>query len=152
MLQRVLAYLTQTLRGFVFSSTMVVAVLAFTGAALSATLLYEHLLDQRARDTSAQITRQTYLAVQDALRQPDGHREAQRLIDTFRLVFPQNLSAIRIQGVGSNTAAELQAQGVVVEALGMQNEIPSPKDGKVVEIAVGVGQVVEGGATLATVE
>ena len=41
---------------------------------------------------------------------------------------------------------------VVVEALGMQNEIPSPKDGKVVEIAVGVGQVVEGGATLATVE
>ncbi len=118
MLQRVLAYLTQTLRGFVFSSTMVVAVLAFTGAALSATLLYEHLLDQRARDTSAQITRQTYLAVQDALRQPDGHREAQRLIDTFRLVFPQNLSAIRIQGVGSNTAAELQAQGVVVEALG----------------------------------
>jgi biotin carboxyl carrier protein len=41
---------------------------------------------------------------------------------------------------------------VVIEAMGMENEIRSPKDGKVVEVEVGVGQSVEGGATLATVE
>jgi biotin carboxyl carrier protein len=41
---------------------------------------------------------------------------------------------------------------VVVEAMGMENEVCSPKDGKVVEIAVGVGLVVDGGATLALVD
>jgi biotin carboxyl carrier protein len=46
-----------------------------------------------------------------------------------------------------------EGEGVlVVEAMGMENEVRSPKDGKVVEIAVGVGQVVDGGATLALVE
>ncbi len=41
---------------------------------------------------------------------------------------------------------------VVVEAMGMENEIRSPKDGKVVEVAVGVGQSVDGGTTLAIVD
>ena len=41
---------------------------------------------------------------------------------------------------------------VVVEAMGMENELRSPKDGKVVEVRVGVGQAVEGGAILAMVE
>ena len=118
MLQRALIFLTQTLRGFVFSSTMFVAVLAFTGAALSATLLYEHLLDQRTRESSAQIARQAYLAVQDALRQPGGHREAQRLIDTFRLVFPQNLDSIRIRHASRETLAQLQRDGQQVEEVG----------------------------------
>jgi biotin carboxyl carrier protein len=46
-----------------------------------------------------------------------------------------------------------EGEGVlVVEAMGMENEVRSPKDGKVVDIAVGVGQSVEGGATLASVE
>lgn len=40
---------------------------------------------------------------------------------------------------------------LVVEAMGMENEIPSPKDGTVVEVLVGEGQAVEGGAALATV-
>ena len=80
MLRRVLTYLTQTLRGFVFSSTMLVAVLAFSGAALSATLLYEHLLDRQARETFAQIAHQASLAVQGALHEKDGHREAGQLL------------------------------------------------------------------------
>lgn len=46
-----------------------------------------------------------------------------------------------------------EGEGVlVVEAMGMQNEVRSPQDGKVVEIAVTVGQSVEGGATLAVVD
>jgi len=46
-----------------------------------------------------------------------------------------------------------EGEGVLlVEAMGMENEVRSPKDGKVVEIAVGVGQSVDGGAVLAVVE
>jgi biotin carboxyl carrier protein len=41
---------------------------------------------------------------------------------------------------------------VVVEAMKMENDIKSPKDGKVVEIHVQEGQAVEGGAKLAAVE
>ncbi len=46
-----------------------------------------------------------------------------------------------------------EGEGVVVlEALGMENEVMSPKDGTVLEVAVSAGQAVEGGARLATVE
>ena len=46
-----------------------------------------------------------------------------------------------------------EGEGVLlVEALGMENEVRSPKDGKVVEITIGVGQSIEGGATLAIVD
>ncbi len=41
---------------------------------------------------------------------------------------------------------------VVVEAMKMENEIKSPKDGKVTEIHVQEGQAVEGGAKLAAIE
>ena len=46
-----------------------------------------------------------------------------------------------------------EGQGLaVVEALGMHNELKSPKDGTVVEAAVAEGQAIEGGATIAVVE
>ena len=41
---------------------------------------------------------------------------------------------------------------VVVEAMKMENEIPSPIDGIVVEIAVSEGQTVEAGDVLFVVE
>jgi biotin carboxyl carrier protein len=40
----------------------------------------------------------------------------------------------------------------VMEAMKMENEMRSPKDGKLVELHVAEGQAVEGGAKLATVE
>ncbi len=46
-----------------------------------------------------------------------------------------------------------EGQGVLVmEVLKMENEMRSPKDGKLVELLVAEGQAVEGGAKLATVE
>jgi biotin carboxyl carrier protein len=46
-----------------------------------------------------------------------------------------------------------EGQGiVVVEAMKMENEMKSPKDGKVTELHVVEGQAVEGGAKLAVVE
>ena len=41
---------------------------------------------------------------------------------------------------------------VVVEAMKMENEMKSPKDGKVVELHVVEGQAVDGGAKLAAIE
>ena len=41
---------------------------------------------------------------------------------------------------------------VVVEALGMENDLASPRDGTVVELHAAEGQPVEAGATLAVVE
>jgi biotin carboxyl carrier protein len=46
-----------------------------------------------------------------------------------------------------------EGQGlVVVEALGMENVVNSPKDGTLVELRVAEGQTVEGGVVLAAVE
>ncbi len=46
-----------------------------------------------------------------------------------------------------------EGQGlVVIEAMKMENEMKSPKDGKLVEMNVREGQAVEGGAKLAAVE
>jgi biotin carboxyl carrier protein len=50
-------------------------------------------------------------------------------------------------------SAVREGQGVVVvEALGMHNELRSPKDGAVVEVAVREGDAIAGGATVAVVE
>ena len=46
-----------------------------------------------------------------------------------------------------------QGQGLlVIEAMKMENEIESPKDGKVVALKIEVGQAVESGAALVVVE
>ena len=41
---------------------------------------------------------------------------------------------------------------IVVEAMKMENELKSPKDGKVIEINVKEGETVEGGTTLVVIE
>ena len=51
---------------------------------------------------------------------------------------------------GDEVAAD---QGVlVVEAMKMENELKSPKAGKVIEVKVSVGQAVEKGEMLAVIE
>ena len=48
---------------------------------------------------------------------------------------------------------QVEGQGlVVVEAMKMENEIESPKDGKVTAVEVEPGQAVESGAVLVVVE
>ena len=70
---------------------------------------------------------------------------------------PQTVAAEmpgKVVGVSCEVGAEVsEGQGVmVVEAMKMENEISSPIDGVVVEIAVSVGDTVEAGAKLFVVE
>lgn len=104
--KQLLVYLTQTLRGFVFSSTITVAFLGFMGAAIAATFLYEHLLEQRTRQASAQIAEQTFFAVKEALLKGSDHQEAQALIGNFLRILPQTLSDIRITGPQADLSPE----------------------------------------------
>jgi len=70
---------------------------------------------------------------------------------------PQTVTAEmpgKVVKVNAAVGAVVQAkQGlVIIEAMKMENEIPSPIDGTVKEIAVSEGQTVEAGATLFVVE
>jgi biotin carboxyl carrier protein len=70
---------------------------------------------------------------------------------------PQTVAAEmpgKVVSVSCEVGAEVsEGQGaMVIEAMKMENEISSPIDGVVVEIAVSVGDTVEAGATLFVVE
>ena len=70
---------------------------------------------------------------------------------------PQTVAAEmpgKVASVSCEVGAEVsEGQGVmVIEAMKMENQIASPVDGVVVEIAVSVGDTVEAGATLFVVE
>jgi biotin carboxyl carrier protein len=80
-------------------------------------------------------------------------RHPGKLTAEGRLPLVTRLPARVVQVLRGPGQAVREGEGVVViEALGMENEIRSPKDGTVAEIAVGPGQAVDGGATLAWVE
>jgi len=57
LLQKLLASL-KTLKGFVFLSTVAIALLVFLGATLASSLLYEKLLGERTQETSREISAQ----------------------------------------------------------------------------------------------
>jgi biotin carboxyl carrier protein len=82
------------------------------------------------------------------MRRPPGKLTAEGRVALLARVAGRVAGILRAPG-----DAVREGEGVlVVEAMGMENEVRSPKDGKVVEIAVGVGQSVEGGAVLAMVD
>jgi len=82
------------------------------------------------------------------MRRPPGKLTAEGRVALTARVAGRVVGILRAPG-----DAVREGEGVlVVEAMGMENEVRSPKDGKVVEIAVGVGQSVMGGAVLAMVD
>ncbi len=82
------------------------------------------------------------------MRRPPGKLTAEGRVALTARVAGRVVGILRVPG-----DAVREGEGVlVVEAMGMENEVRSPKDGKVVEIAVGVGQSVMGGAVLAMVD
>ncbi len=95
--------------------------------------------------------REVEVEILDPLRTPE-ELSAGRTMEgrqAIRAAMPGKIVKIKV-AVGDRVH---RGQGlVVVEAMKMENEVPSPKEGKVVDLAVTEGQTVETGALLAAVE
>jgi biotin carboxyl carrier protein len=80
-------------------------------------------------------------------------RSPERLTADGRLTLSARLPGKVVGILRGPGDAVREGEGVLlIEAMGMENEVRSPKDGKVVEITIGVGQSIEAGATLAIVD
>jgi len=88
--------------------------------------------------------------IEDPLRRPApgaGVRNEGR--GEVRSIMPGRMAALQVAG-GQEGA---EGQGLLVaEGMKMENEVPSPRDGRVTAIEVGPGETVEAGALLLTVE
>jgi acetyl/propionyl-CoA carboxylase alpha subunit len=97
-------------------------------------------------------SRQVVVEILDPLRAGEGSpadagRSAGR--QEIRAAMPGKVVAVKV--VAGQAVAAGQAL-VVVEAMKMENEVPSPRGGTVAAVAVAPGQTVEAGALLAVVE
>ena len=93
---RKLATLLNTLRGFVFTVTVGVAMLVFLGATLASSLLYEKLLDERAMETSKEISRQNLNTLYEALRNGASRRQLDDDIAASKSAFPTTLDRLSV--------------------------------------------------------
>jgi biotin carboxyl carrier protein len=114
---------------------------------------YSVQMDQGGTETKVHIRGSTYrLEILDERR-----LRMRRASGKFTVEGKQTLAAPmpgKVVKVLAKVGDELkEGQGVVViEAMKMENEMKSPKDGKLVELHVVEGQAVEGGAKLGVVE
>jgi biotin carboxyl carrier protein len=110
-------------------------------------------LDQRASEVRVHVRDSTYpLEILDERR-----LRMRRAAGKFTVQGRQAITApmpgrvVRVLARPGDAVREGQAV-LVVGALKMENEMKSPKDGRVIEVHVIEGQAVEGGAMLATIE
>jgi len=114
---------------------------------------YSVQIDQGGTEAKVHIRGSTYpLEILDERR-----LRMRRAAGKFTVEGRQNLAAPmpgKVVKVLAKVGDQLEeGQGIVViEAMKMENELKSPKAGKLVELNVMEGQAVEGGARLATVE
>jgi biotin carboxyl carrier protein len=93
----------------------------------------------------------TRLTLEDARRRAMNSRNAREVSGKaqMRAMMPGRVLSVAVK-VGDEVAAQ---QGVlVIEAMKMENELKSPKAGKVVEVKVTAGQTVEKGELLIVIE
>jgi acetyl/propionyl-CoA carboxylase alpha subunit len=96
-------------------------------------------------------SRQVALEILDPLRRdgPGDKIHAQGGRREIRAAMPGKVVAVKVQPGESVT----RGQGLMVlEAMKMENEVPSPCSGKVIQVAVVTGETVETGSLLACVE
>ncbi len=95
-----------TLKGFVFSATVGVALLVFLGATLASSLLYEKLLEDRTLETSGEISRQNFNTVYQALRIGASRRQLDDIVVAGKAAFPTTIDDIRVHAGNGSQAAE----------------------------------------------
>jgi acetyl/propionyl-CoA carboxylase alpha subunit len=96
-------------------------------------------------------SRQVALEILDPLRSPGAgeRQEDLRGRREVRAAMPGKVVAVKVR------VGELVARGhglMILEAMKMENEVPSPRAGTVVSLGVSEGQTVEAGELLAAVE
>ena len=114
---------------------------------------YSVQLDHRQAEVKVHVRGNTYpLEILDE-RRLRMRRAAGRFTVEGRQTITSSMPGKVVKILARPGDAVKEGQGVVVvEAMKMENEMKSPKDGKVVELHVAEGQAVDGGARLAVVE
>ncbi|MDA8094672.1 MAG: bifunctional diguanylate cyclase/phosphodiesterase [Betaproteobacteria bacterium] len=101
-----------TLRGFVFSATVGVALLVFLGATLASSLLYEGLLHKRMLEMSHSVARENVQAIASLLRAGASQRQLARAASSAQARFPTLVDEIRVYaGAPSGVRVSRQGQG-----------------------------------------
>lgn len=88
--------LINTLKGFVFTATVGVALLVFLGATLASSLLYEKLLDERMQETSKEISRQNFDMLYQTLRIGGSRQQLDDVAAASKSAFSTTLDQISI--------------------------------------------------------
>lgn len=102
----------KTLRGFIFSAIVGVALLVFLGATLASSLLYERLLEDRTLETSREIARQNFNAIYQALRLGNSRQQLEGIAAANKSLFPSTVDTIHVfaaPSIGGSAAAVPEA-------------------------------------------
>ncbi|OHC69250.1 MAG: diguanylate cyclase [Rhodocyclales bacterium RIFCSPLOWO2_02_FULL_63_24] len=86
--------LLNTLKGFVFSATVAVALLVFLGATLASSLLYEKLLEERTLETSREISRHNHAALYQVLRSGGSRQQLNEVAALSKSGFSSTLDQV----------------------------------------------------------
>ncbi|WP_310451595.1 bifunctional diguanylate cyclase/phosphodiesterase [Sulfuritalea sp.] len=86
--------LLNTLKGFVFLATVAVALLVFLGATAASSLLYENLLEERALESSREISRHNYAALYQVLRSGGSRQQLNDVAAVGKTGFSSTLDQI----------------------------------------------------------
>ncbi|WP_094298986.1 putative bifunctional diguanylate cyclase/phosphodiesterase [Noviherbaspirillum autotrophicum] len=85
-----------SLRGFVFLSTVSVALLVFLGATFASSILYEKLLEERSRATSEEVAAQNRNAIYQVLRSGGLRSQIDEAETASRSAFPSFVERIDV--------------------------------------------------------
>lgn len=91
-----LILLLKTLRGFVFSSILLVTLTVFLGVTLVASLLYENILARQAEQTSQSIAQQTFNSMFQVMRMGWTRQQLEDFLDGTRQAFESSPFEVEI--------------------------------------------------------
>jgi len=125
-----------TLKGFVFGSMVGVAAVVFLGTTLASSLLYEKLLEERNLETSAEISRENFNALQQVLLKGGSRAQVAEAAATGKAAFATTVDQIVMHRADSvdrhyGRTAETDTPDQVRLALSSGKEVISNTDTQV---------------------
>jgi diguanylate cyclase (GGDEF)-like protein len=123
--------LVDTLRGFVFVSTVSVSLLVFLGATLASTLLYEKLLAERTLETTREISRHNFTVIQQILRDGGSAQQVETITAANKTDFASTLSQLELHRTGSLATPSVHLPDDVAETLASGRQVTTRGDGHI---------------------